>query len=119
MEIAEKLNTSQQIVSQLLNEKRAFGLKSAQLWHDVFGFRINWLRTGEGPMFEGQTVTNNTSGGDMIINSPGAVTGSSDGADVRVYKDLYDKAQAEIITLKAKIYQLMDKLTENGIDCDC
>lgn len=54
----------------------------------------------------------------MIINSPGATAGS-DGTDVRVYKDLLSKAQNEIIELKAKIYQLMDKLTENGIDCDC
>ena len=117
-EIAEKLQTSQQQVSQLLNGKRAFGARTAQAWSDAFGFRVNWLRTGEGPMFDTPTVQNNTAGGDMIINSPGTSTDSSEG-EARVYKDLYEKAQAEIVELRIKMYKLMDRLTQNGLDCDC
>lgn len=117
-EIAEKLGCSQQHISMYINGKRPFGLKQAQKWSDAFGFRVNWLRTGEGPMFESAPVQNNTAGGAMIINSPGTTTDSSEG-EARVYKDLYEKAQAEIVDLRIKMYKLMDRLTQNGLDCDC
>lgn len=113
---AKILGITSQAVSLQLG--RAFGPNNAVKWHDAFGFRINWLRTGEGPMFEESSVNNNTAGGDMVINSPGAVL-SSEGGDVRVYKDLYEKSQNEIIELKARIYRLMDKLSANGLDCEC
>ncbi len=117
-EAAERLNTSPQNVSNYLKGSQPFGVAVAQRWHEAFGFRVNWLRTGEGPMFEEGAVSNNTAGGDMVINSPGAVL-SSEGGDVRVYKDLYEKSQNEIIELKAKIYKLMDRLSEHGLDCEC
>lgn len=115
---AERLKTSPQNVNNYLKGSQPFGAAVAQKWHDAFGFRINWLRTGEGPMFDDPGVNNNTAGGDMVINSPGAVL-SSEGGDVRVYKDLYEKAQNEIIELKAKVYKLMDRLSANGLDCNC
>lgn len=112
------LGTSKQNVSNYLNGSQNFGQNVAAKWHDAFGFRVNWLRTGEGPMFDNAPVQNNVAGGDMIINSPGASTSSSEG-DVRVYKDLYEKAQAENLSLRAKLYKLMDRLTQNGLDCEC
>lgn len=113
---AKMLDITPQAVSLQLG--RTFGPNNAVKWSEVFGFRINWLRTGEGPMFDEPSVMNNTSGGDMIINSPGASTGSSDG-DVRVYRDLYEKALAENVSLRAKLYKLMDRLSQNGLDCEC
>lgn len=117
-EAAEALGCSQQLVNTYLSGKQPMGMKTAKKWHEAYGFRVNWLLVGEGPMFEESGVNNNTAGGDMVINSPGAVL-SSEGGDVRVYKDLYEKAQNEIIELKAKVYKLMDKLSANGLDCEC
>lgn len=114
----ELLGISQGAVSARLCGIKPFGFKAALKWHEAFGFRVNWLRTGEGPMFEEGAVSNNTAGGDMVINSPGAVL-SSEGGDVRVYKDLYEKSQKEIVELKTKIFKLMDRLSEHGLDCEC
>ncbi len=52
-EAAEKLGVQQAAVSNQLNG-RAFGKNSAAKWNAVFGFRTNWLLTGEGPMFDPQ-----------------------------------------------------------------
>ena len=50
-EIAETLDITQSAVSNQLNG-RPFGINSAKKWSKAFGFSINWLTTGEGPMFE-------------------------------------------------------------------
>lgn len=50
-EAAKRLNVQQAAVSNQLNG-RTFGKNSAAKWNNVFGFRINWLLTGEGPMFD-------------------------------------------------------------------
>lgn len=51
MEAAEKLGVQQAAVSNQLNG-RHFGKNSAAKWNKAFGFRVNWLLTGEGPMFD-------------------------------------------------------------------
>ncbi len=53
MDAAEKLGVQQAAVSNQLNG-RAFGKNSAAKWNAAFGFRTNWLLTGEGPMFDSQ-----------------------------------------------------------------
>ncbi len=50
-EAAERLGVQQAAVSNQLNG-RAFGKNSATKWNAAFGFRINWLLTGEGQMFD-------------------------------------------------------------------
>ncbi len=50
-EAAEKLGVQQAAVSNQLNG-RSFGKNSAAKWNAAFGFRINWLMTGEGQMFD-------------------------------------------------------------------
>ncbi len=50
-EAAEKLGVQQAAVSNMLNG-RSFGKNSAAKWNAAFGFRINWLMTGEGKMFD-------------------------------------------------------------------
>ncbi len=50
-EAADKLGVQQAAVSNQLNG-RTFGKKSAAKWNAAFGFRINWLMTGEGQMFD-------------------------------------------------------------------
>lgn len=68
---ADRLGILQTNVSALLLGKRNFGRKMAEKWSKAFGLRVNWLITGEGPMFEGessiysndvihQNITNNT-----------------------------------------------------------
>ncbi len=51
MDAAEKLGVQQAAVSNQLNG-RTFGKNSAAKWNAAFGFRTNWLLTGEGPMFD-------------------------------------------------------------------
>ncbi len=53
MEAADKLGVQQAAVSNQLNG-RSFGKNSAAKWNAAFGFRANWLLTGEGPMFDQQ-----------------------------------------------------------------
>lgn len=50
-EVARVLNVQQAAVSNQLNG-RPFGKNSAAKWNKAFGFRINWLLTGEGSMFD-------------------------------------------------------------------
>ena len=54
-EVARMLNVQPAAVSNQLNG-RSFGKNSAAKWSNVFGFRTNWLLTGEGPMFDTQEV---------------------------------------------------------------
>lgn len=50
-DIADVLDVTQSAVSNQLNG-RPFGINSAKKWSKMFGFSINWLTTGEGPMFD-------------------------------------------------------------------
>jgi transcriptional regulator with XRE-family HTH domain len=56
-EAADALGILQTNVSSLLLGKRNFGRKMAEKWSQAFGIRVNWLITGEGPMFEGQEIS--------------------------------------------------------------
>lgn len=56
MEVAKILEVQPAAVSNQLNG-RPFGKNSAAKWSNVFGFRTGWLLTGEGPMFDPETVT--------------------------------------------------------------
>ena len=51
-EVAERLSITQGAVSAYYRGK-SFGKNAAQKWSEVFGFRENWLRTGEGEMLLG------------------------------------------------------------------
>lgn len=51
-EVAERLSITQGAVSAYYRGK-PFGKNAAQKWSEVFGFRENWLRTGEGEMLLG------------------------------------------------------------------
>lgn len=51
LDVAKLLGVQQAAVSNQLNG-RPFGKNSASKWNQAFGFRINWLLTGEGPMFD-------------------------------------------------------------------
>lgn len=53
-EVATRLGVQQAAVSNQLNG-RPFGKNSAAKWNRQFGFRVNWLLTGEGSMFDPQT----------------------------------------------------------------
>ena len=49
-DIANILDVTQAAISNQLNG-RPFGINSAKKWSKAFGFSIDWLTTGEGPMF--------------------------------------------------------------------
>ena len=57
-EAANMLGVQQAAISNQLNG-RAFGKNSAAKWNKAFGFRVNWLLTGEGPMFDTQSSAAN------------------------------------------------------------
>lgn len=93
---ADRLGILQTNVSALLLGKRNFGRKMAEKWSKAFGLRVNWLITGEGPMFEGessiysndvihQNITRNTATpstpselDDLVPIVPNGVTNISD-----------------------------------------
>ena len=93
---ADRLSILQTNVSALLLGKRNFGRKMAEKWSKAFGLRVNWLITGEGPMFEGessiypndvihQNITKNTATpstpselDDLVPIVPNGVTSISD-----------------------------------------
>ena len=54
-EAAAVLDVQQAAVSNQLNGRR-FGKNNAAKWSKAFGFRANWLITGEGPMFDPQEI---------------------------------------------------------------
>ena len=56
-DIASVLDVQQAAVSNQLNGRR-FGKNAAAKWSNAFGFRENWLRTGEGPMFDPDNTPN-------------------------------------------------------------
>lgn len=60
-EVANVLEVQQAAVSNQLNG-RPFGKNSAAKWNKAFGFRTNWLLTGEGPMFEKHMEMSHTDG---------------------------------------------------------
>jgi predicted XRE-type DNA-binding protein len=68
-EIAEALDVTQSAVSNQL-KGRPFGVNSAKKWSKTFGFSINWLTTGEGPMFEKRKPTNILKGDEHEIMRP-------------------------------------------------
>lgn len=52
-EAAERLGVSQQAVSNQLSGRK-IGQNVARNWSEVFGFRVEYLLTGEGPAMEGE-----------------------------------------------------------------
>ena len=54
-DVAKTLDVQPAAVSNQLNG-RPFGKNSAAKWSNAFGFRPNWLLTGEGPMFDPQEM---------------------------------------------------------------
>jgi transcriptional regulator with XRE-family HTH domain len=68
-DIAEVLDITQSAVSNQLNG-RPFGINSAKKWSKTFGFSINWLTTGEGPMFVNRKPTNTLKGDAHEIMGP-------------------------------------------------
>lgn len=68
-EIAEALDVTQAAVSNQLNG-RPFGVNAAKKWSKTFGFSINWLTTGEGPMFDHRKPQNILKGDSHEIMGP-------------------------------------------------
>lgn len=56
-EIADALDVTQSAISNQLHG-RPFGVNTAKRWSRAFGFSINWLTTGEGPMFDKRKPAN-------------------------------------------------------------
>ena len=57
VDVSKILDVQPAAVSNQLNG-RAFGKNSAAKWSNAFGFRTNWLLTGEGPMFDPDNTPN-------------------------------------------------------------
>ena len=68
-EIATALDVTQSAVSNQLNG-RPFGINAAKKWSKLFGFNINWLLTGDGPMFDKKRPTNILKGDSHEIMGP-------------------------------------------------
>ncbi len=88
-DVAEILNITQSTIAKLLATS-AFGKKSAKKWSEAFGFRPNWLLTGEGDMFTSEhpkvyEYKNGVNYGNIlqsIKTNTGCVTGQVSGGQV-------------------------------------
>lgn len=92
-EIANRCHTQQQYVNSLLNGKKSFGKKAADLWAETFGLSASWLLTGEGEMLTGTIVQNNQNGDN--INGEGFTV---------------NKAELEFMSLLKKKDEQIDRL---------
>ena len=63
-DVADALDVTQGAISMQLSG-RPFGASIAKRWSRAFGFSINWLTTGEGPMFDRRKPAN-------VLNSDAA-----------------------------------------------
>ena len=50
LDVAKKLNVSEQYINALVNGRSHFGKKMAARWQNKFGLSASWLLTGEGNM---------------------------------------------------------------------
>lgn len=75
-QLADILGVHQTNISALFLGKRPFGKNVAKKWHDAFGFRVNWLMTGEGPMFDTDTTVTQTNvhGNNVIAQTINTIT---------------------------------------------
>ena len=100
-DVAEKLGITQGAVSAYYRGK-SFGKNAARKWAEVFGFRENWLRTGEGEMLIGE-------------QKPEVPTEVKPASDNRLIEYL----QRKVAELEGKIEQLTDEkadlLQENAV----
>lgn len=100
-DVAEKLGISQGAVSAYYRGK-PLGKNAAPKWSNAFGFRVNWLLTGEGDMLIGQQKS----------EVPAYVKPTSSNS-------LVEYLQEKIAELEGKIEQLTDEkadlLQENAV----
>lgn len=96
--IADMLQVSQPLVSDLLNGRKAFGKKQADTWGRLFGLSPSWLLTGQGEMI-------NVNGSENIIQS-GIVQGDNN-------QSTFDKTSMERLL---SIIEAKDKQIEKLLD---
>lgn len=80
-QIADILDVHQTNISALFLGKRPFGKNAAKKWNKAFGFRVNWLMTGEGPMFDADTTATPSTPSeldDLVPIVPNGITNISD-----------------------------------------
>lgn len=80
-QIADILDVHQTNISALFLGKRPFGKNVAKKWNKAFGFRVNWLMTGEGPMFDADTTATPSTPSeldDLVPIVPNGITNISD-----------------------------------------
>lgn len=101
-DVAEALNITQGAVSAYYRGK-PFGKNAAKKWSDAFGFRVNWLLTGEGSMLK-----------DSREETPAPSQGGQDSAVVELLKEQNAELQAKIDLLNQEIGELRALLKKEG-----
>lgn len=101
-DVAEALNITQGAVSAYYRGK-PFGKNAAQKWSDAFGFRVNWLLTGEGNMLK-----------DSREETPAPSQGGQDSAVVELLKEQNAELLAKIDLLNQQIGELRALLKREG-----
>lgn len=111
-EVAERLGMTQGAVSAYYRGK-VFGKNAAQKWSEAFGFRENWLRTGEGAMLKGDT--SQSSKGDNTIQVSGTnvdmrnINQSKNTGDEKRVKELERRIE-ELTEDKRRLQEMVDKM---------
>lgn len=101
-DVADILGVTRVTVSNLINQPR-FGKKTAYAWHSAFGFSVDFLVNGTGPVLssdavrEPGSITQNITGNSGIaVQQTGGTTNAATGKDARCVS-LYLSALAHIV----------------------
>ena len=103
-DIAQKMGISPASLNNMLNGRDNIGKRRAQKLHDIFGFNIVFLLTGEGSLFSGpipHVEVSHNSG-----NSRNTVT-LSDPSDVAALKSRVQSLEEE----NARLWSMIEKMT--------
>lgn len=112
-DIADRIGISQSAVSAYYRGK-PFGKNAAKKWSDAFGFRVNWLLTGEGDMLKSDVSqsakgdnTIQVSGNNVDMRNINQSKGNTD--DAKRVKELEERV-AELTKDKERLQNLVDKM---------
>ena len=100
-DVAEKTGISRPTLSNLICGRRDFSKRYAPQLAEAYGFDVTFLLTGQGSLFPQKPAT----------------SGTKD-AELRAANEMVQQLTKDNISLKAKVYKLMEKLEALGQPCD-
>jgi len=101
-DLAEKLGITKSTISGVRAGRYNIGTRFKKALHEKCGFTLNFLATGEGPVFESSVSVNNSK---VAIGGNASVDSHNTSADPDLIRRLMDRIE----TLEAEKADLLDK----------